>query len=52
MIEKNLKIKEELHRKIKIICANNGLKINEWVNEKLEKIIKEYEIEMDKRKVS
>lgn len=51
-MEKNLKISEELHRKIKIICANNGLKINEWVNEKLEKIIKEYEFQVDKRKSS
>lgn len=40
---KNLKISSELHKKIKIICAMNGVKINEWIEKQLEKIINEYE---------
>lgn len=47
MKEKNLKISFDLHKKIKIYCAENGLKINEWVEKQLEKVIKENE--MDKR---
>ncbi len=38
-MEKNLKIPEELHTKIKIYCAKNKLKINEWLRIELEKII-------------
>ena len=34
---KNLKISDELHKEIKIYCAKEGLKINQWV----EKILKE-----------
>jgi predicted HicB family RNase H-like nuclease len=48
-LNKNLKISPELHKKIKIYCAKNEVKINEWVEEQLEKLINEYE--MDKRKV-
>ena len=36
---KNLKISEELHTKIKIYCAVNKLKINNWVEKELIKII-------------
>jgi predicted HicB family RNase H-like nuclease len=38
---KNLKISEKLHKKIKIHCANNNLKINEWVELELNKILKD-----------
>jgi predicted HicB family RNase H-like nuclease len=36
---KTLKITEELHKKIKIFCATNGLKINDWVEKELEKLL-------------
>ena len=38
---KNLKISDDLHRKIKIYCVLNNLKINEWVEKELtEKLMK------------
>ena len=37
---KNLKVSEELHKKIKIYCAKEGLKINEWVEKTLKEKIK------------
>lgn len=46
---KNLKISSELHKKIKIYCAEGDIKINEWVEKELKKIIKDHEIKMDKR---
>jgi len=36
---KTLKIKPELHEKLKLYCNNNGLKLNIWVEKQLEKII-------------
>jgi hypothetical protein len=36
---KTLKISDELHRKIKVFCAENNLKINEWVEKELGKIL-------------
>lgn len=36
---KTLKITDELHRKIKVFCAENDLKINEWVEKELENIL-------------
>jgi hypothetical protein len=36
---KTLKISEELHKKIKVFCAENGLKINDWVEKELKKIL-------------
>jgi hypothetical protein len=36
---KTLKIPDELHRKIKVFCAENNLKINEWVEKELKKIL-------------
>jgi len=36
---KTLKITEEIHKKIKIFCATNGLKMNDWVEKELEKIL-------------
>jgi len=39
---KNLKIQEDTHKRLKVFCAENGFKINIWVNiiinEKLDKI--------------
>ena len=43
---KNLKISDELHKKIKIYCAIEGIKINEWVEDNLEKIMKEHEVKI------
>jgi len=40
---KTLKISEELHKKIKVFCATNGLKMNDWVEKELEKILKDYD---------
>lgn len=48
---KNLKISSELHREIKIICATNGLLINEWVEKQLKEKINEIKNEMDKGKM-
>lgn len=36
---KTLKIKPELHEKLKSYCNDNGLKLNIWVEKQLEKII-------------
>lgn len=36
---KNLKIKEDTHKMLKIYCAKNSLKINEFVNEIIKKEI-------------
>ena len=36
---KTLKITDELHRKIKVFCAENNLKINEWVEQELNDIL-------------
>lgn len=50
---KNLKISPELHKEIKIICAIESAKINEWVEKKLwEKINELKNDKMDKRKMS
>jgi len=40
---KTLKISEELHKKIKMFCATNDLKMNDWVEKELVKILKEYD---------
>ena len=36
---KTLKISEELHKKIKMFCVENNLKMNEWVEKELKKIL-------------
>ncbi len=36
---KTLKISEDLHRKIKVFCAENNLKINEWADVQLKSIL-------------
>lgn len=33
--KKTVVISEETHRKIKIYCAKNNLKMNDWINEYL-----------------
>ena len=38
---KTLKISEELHTKIKVYCATNKIKLNEWVEKGLLKILEE-----------
>ena len=38
-MEKTLKVSEELHTNIKIFCAKNKLKINDWVEKELRKIL-------------
>ena len=36
---KTLKIPDELHRKIKVFCAENNLKISEWVEKELNSVL-------------
>lgn len=36
---KTLKITDELHRKIKVFCAENELKINEWIEKELNSVL-------------
>jgi hypothetical protein len=40
---KTLKISDELHKRIKIFCAENELKINDWVEKELMKKIESYD---------
>ena len=44
---KTLKITDELHRKIKVFCAENDLKINEWVEKELNKSLSNYDTNKD-----
>jgi predicted HicB family RNase H-like nuclease len=39
---KTVKISPELHKKIKMYCVENDIKLNVWIEEKLEKIINDY----------
>ena len=38
-MRKTLKISEELHQRIKVYCVENKLKMNEWVENELRRII-------------
>lgn len=38
---KTVNISDKLHKKIKVYCAENDLKINNWIEEVLEKAISE-----------
>ena len=38
---KTVKISPELHKTIKKYCVNNDLKMNNWIEEQLEKVINE-----------
>ena len=38
-MRKTLKITEDLHQRIKVFCAINNLKINDWVESELKKIL-------------
>lgn len=42
-MKKTLKISEELHQLIKVYCVKNKLKMNDWVEKELLKIIKSEE---------
>ncbi len=44
---KSIKIPDELHRKIKVFCAENNLKINEWVERELNGVLSEWAWEFD-----
>jgi hypothetical protein len=44
---KTLKIPDELHRKIKVFCAENNLKINEWVEKELNSVLLKWVWELD-----
>jgi len=44
---KTLKITDELHRKIKVFCAENDLKINEWVEKELNIVLSKWQCEFD-----
>jgi len=44
---KTINISPELHQKIKIHCAKNNLKINEFIEKELEKTILNYTWEFD-----
>ncbi len=37
--KKTIVISEELHQQIKIHCVKNKLKLNDWIEKELEKII-------------
>lgn len=38
-LTKTIKISEDTHTQLKIYCAKNKLKINEWVNKIINKLI-------------
>lgn len=38
---KNLKISPKLHKELKIFCVTKGIKLNEWVENQLQKKINE-----------
>ena|ERR1022692_2771539 len=42
--KKTVVIDEKLHQTIKIYCAKNSLKMNDWIEKELEKIIIKYDI--------
>jgi len=44
---KTINLSPELHQKIKIHCAKNDLKINEFIEKELEGIIMNYVFEFD-----
>jgi len=44
---KTINISPELHQKIRIHCAKNDIKINEFIEKELEEIILNYVFEFD-----
>lgn len=38
-MRKTLKISEGLHQRIKVFCVENKLKMNDWVEKELKKIL-------------
>ena len=46
MFMKNIKISDICHTKIKIYCAINGLKISQWIEEEIIKIIESKNVDI------
>jgi len=46
---KTINISNELHQKIKVYCAKNGLKINEFIEKEINSIILNYTWEFDNK---
>lgn len=38
-MRKTLKITENLHQRIKVFCVENKLKMNDWVEKEIQKIL-------------
>ena len=38
-MRKKLKITEDLHQRIKVFCVENKLKMNDWVEKEIQKIL-------------
>ena len=38
-MRKTLKITEDLHQRIKVFCVENKLKMNDWVEKEIQKIL-------------
>jgi hypothetical protein len=38
-MRKTLKITEDLHQRIKVFCVENKLKMNDWVENEIKKIL-------------
>jgi regulator of PEP synthase PpsR (kinase-PPPase family) len=36
-MKKSILISEEIHKKLKVYCANNGIKIIDWIEELIQK---------------
>lgn len=44
-MRKTIKVSENLHKKLKIFCVSNDLKMSEWVEKNLIKILDSYDID-------
>jgi hypothetical protein len=42
MKKKTIVINEDLHQKIKVFCAVNNLKLNDFIEKQLEKMMRDY----------
>jgi predicted HicB family RNase H-like nuclease len=38
-MRKTLKVTEDLHQRIKVFCVENKLKMNEWIENEIKKIL-------------
>ncbi len=43
MEKKTILISEDLHQQIKLFCVKNKLKLNDWIEKELLKIIEKYD---------